>query len=603
MRLLARASRVVVAFSPTAIDTAADSAIMVRVRRMVRRSLIIAVLSMLFATALAAPDALAEPDPPATFQAETDQPVDHRTRGMSASARLFGADSEELLVGHADVLRLYWAFFNRDPDSDGANYWIAQFDEGATLDDIAFSFAGSEEFTNTYGDTVDRQFVKIVYRNVLGRSPDTEGFNYWVGLLAEPAVSRVDVVRWISASSEFIGAHPYRRPSVAEALVGSPEMAVAVDVLESLAAQRPTAGLPADRSAELMAAVDRVQKRFGRFSSVTPLEDCERSDRTATCAVAMTEVDLGQDLLVSVVGGQVVAIDEAQDRRMWADDAVRTAVTGRSVFGSRTLPSADRQWIEAGTRRISSAIGTVGRVRVSAGECNLSSIPGKTPDAEAIDRVGCAYLASGPTYQVELEAVSHDGVFAGLHVVVPRRYTETGFGPYATVGSGSSQVTLHHPANRVERIGFHESGHDGSQQQNALPTDAVVMTMETRNRGNQSRSAADIAVHPTDIIRAPVTGTVLRAGTYTLYCRHTDHFLVIEPDSRPGYQVKVLHFEGLSVAKGDRVVAGKTQVGTHVRKLPFESQIDKSTADPSNGHIHIEVVDPSIPDRPSGGGC
>ncbi len=97
--------------------------------------------------------------------------------------------------------------------------------------------------------------------------------------------------------------------------------------------------------------------------------------------------------------------------------------------------------------------------------------------------------------------------------------------------------------------------------------------------------------------------TVLRAGTYTLYCRHTDHFLVIEPDSRPGYQVKVLHFEGLSVSKGDRVIAGETKVGTNVRKLPFESQIDKSTADPSSGHIHIEVVDPTIPDRPSGGGC
>ena len=169
----------------------------------------------------------------------------------------------------------------------------------------------------------------------------------------------------------------------------------------------------------------------------------------------------------------------------------------------------------------------------------------------------------------------------------------------ATIGD----LTLHLPANRVERIGFHESGHDGSQAQAVLEGDTKVMTMASRRRGNDPHSAADIVVHPEAEIRSPVTGTVLRAGTYTLYCKYSDHYLVIEPDARPGYEVKVLHFEGLSVAKGDRVVAGETKVGANVRKLPFESQVDDFTADPSSGHIHIEVVDPSIPDRPSGGGC
>jgi murein DD-endopeptidase MepM/ murein hydrolase activator NlpD len=195
--------------------------------------------------------------------------------------------------------------------------------------------------------------------------------------------------------------------------------------------------------------------------------------------------------------------------------------------------------------------------------------------------------------------VSHDGRFARLHVDVPRQYSSTSYAPYATVG----EVTLHHPARRVERIGFHESGHDGARQQEPRQISTVSSTMSSRNRGNGSRTAADIAIHPDDEIRSPVTGTVIRAGTYTLYCKYSDHYLVIEPDARPGYEVKVLHFEGLSVQKGDRVVAGQTRVGSNVRTLPFESQIDKTTADPSNGHIHIEVVDPTIPDRPSGGGC
>jgi hypothetical protein len=37
-------------------------------------------------------------------------------------------------------------------------------------------------------------------------------------------------------------------------------------------------------------------------------------------------------------------------------------------------------------------------------------------------------------------------------------------------------------------------------------------------------------------------------------------------------------------------------------KLPVASQVDDTTASPPWPHVHIEVVDPSIPDRP-GPGC
>ena len=103
---------------------------------------------------------------------------------------------------------------------------------------------------------------------------------------------------------------------------------------------------------------------------------------------------------------------------------------------------------------------------------------------------------------------------------------------------------------------------------------------------------------------APVTGRVLRAGTYRLYCDHHDHYLVIEPDSRPGYEVKLLHFRDLTVAAGDRVVAGETRVGSGPRQLPFTSQVDRYSSERNWPHVHVEVVDTSIPDRPSsGGGC
>jgi hypothetical protein len=62
------------------------------------------------------------------------------------------------------------------------------------------------------------------------------------------------------------------------------------------------------------------------------------------------------------------------------------------------------------------------------------------------------------------------------------------YSPFATVGG----VTLYHPSTRVEMIGFHESSHDGAQQQ--VPADSARewVTLSTRGRGTGSRTAADI---------------------------------------------------------------------------------------------------------------
>ena len=102
-------------------------------------------------------------------------------------------------------------------------------------------------------------------------------------------------------------------------------------------------------------------------------------------------------------------------------------------------------------------------------------------------------------------------------------------------------------------------------------------TMPSRDRDTAPTGAADIVVEPGREIRAPVTGTVLRAGTYTLYCDHVDQFVVIEPDARPGWEVKVLHIEGLALSKGQRVEAGVTRLAAHARVLPFPSQVEEHT--------------------------
>ncbi len=181
-----------------------------------------------------------------------------------------------------------------------------------------------------------------------------------------------------------------------------------------------------------------------------------------------------------------------------------------------------------------------------------------------------------------------------------RIVTEQAWTPFASVGG----VVLQHPSSRVERIGYHESNNDGAQQLETLPTAVNPTTMETRDRGTGSQTAADVVVDPALEIRAPVTGRVKRAGTYVLYCEYSDDYVVIEPDDHPGWEVKILHINGELVSKGERVTAGETVLAPGPTQLPFESQVDElRTVDPAWPHVHIEVVDPSIPDRPTPGGC
>lgn len=173
---------------------------------------------------------------------------------------------------------------------------------------------------------------------------------------------------------------------------------------------------------------------------------------------------------------------------------------------------------------------------------------------------------------------------------------------FATIG----ELTLVLPAGRVERVAFHESNHDGARQFDPTPDAPAAVTLETRQRRTGSRTAADIVVDPAGEIRAPVSGTVKRAGTYVLYCDNADDYVVIRPDGQARWEVKILHISGVQVRAGQRVTAGETVLAPRPTPLPFESQVDElRTADPAWPHVHLEVVDTDIPDQPSpgGGGC
>ena len=98
--------------------------------------------------------------------------------------------------------RLYTAALDRAPDAQGLGYWISALDRGAMLKTVSQGFVDSTEFrANFYGDGSNAAFVTAMYRNVLDRAPDMDGFNFWTGALAR-GVDRAEVLIGFSESPE-----------------------------------------------------------------------------------------------------------------------------------------------------------------------------------------------------------------------------------------------------------------------------------------------------------------------------------------------------------------------------------------------------------------
>ncbi len=152
------------------------------------------------------------PDPVPPDPVPTDPvPPDHVRRGPIARATtldevLAATDYE---AGDAAFLRLYRAFFDRDPDVEGAKYWLSAVDAGASFDDLAWSFAASNEFTSRYGSLSDDAFVALVYQNVLGRNADPLGQAYWLDQVRAGRLRPYGIVQWVAAGSEFVARFPF----------------------------------------------------------------------------------------------------------------------------------------------------------------------------------------------------------------------------------------------------------------------------------------------------------------------------------------------------------------------------------------------------------
>lgn len=102
------------------------------------------------------------------------------------------------------VARLYSAYFDRAPDTEGWAYWNQRSIDGLTLWQASNFFVGSDEFRKTYGNSLtDADFLELVYENVLERSADSGGLAFWLDRMNN-GTTRGEVMVFFSESPEYI---------------------------------------------------------------------------------------------------------------------------------------------------------------------------------------------------------------------------------------------------------------------------------------------------------------------------------------------------------------------------------------------------------------
>lgn len=114
------------------------------------------------------------------------------------------------------LIELYVAYFNRIPDSEGLAYWMDQLINGKSISQIADSFyqAGLlyPDLTGYSKDMSNADFVRIVYKNVLGRSgstaPSDAEVTYWTSDIASGRQTRTSLVIAMLASARSLANDP-----------------------------------------------------------------------------------------------------------------------------------------------------------------------------------------------------------------------------------------------------------------------------------------------------------------------------------------------------------------------------------------------------------
>lgn len=104
---------------------------------------------------------------------------------------------------HNDIAGLYRIVMGRDPDKEGFIFWSQRSAGGETLREIALDFYYSDEFQARISSTSHTDLVTDFYADLLRREPDADGLAYWVGELDRDQRTAANVAQSILESDEF----------------------------------------------------------------------------------------------------------------------------------------------------------------------------------------------------------------------------------------------------------------------------------------------------------------------------------------------------------------------------------------------------------------
>lgn len=110
-------------------------------------------------------------------------------------------------VGAAgQAFRLYKAALGRTGETAGLNHHVKLLDAGLKLNDMASAFIASSEFQKAFGTALSNSdFVKLVYRNALGREAEAAGLANWESGLTSGGLTKAGVLAGIAESQEALG--------------------------------------------------------------------------------------------------------------------------------------------------------------------------------------------------------------------------------------------------------------------------------------------------------------------------------------------------------------------------------------------------------------
>lgn len=126
------------------------------------------------------------------------------------NASLISPDGVTIEQSEATIFRLYLGGMARTPDEEGFRWWLDQLASGAhTLESAAAGFLNSPEFMgkadrNDDGAMSIDEFVMHMYEGVFGRAPDPTGKRWWTDALADGELTLTDGFIQMTQSDEYV---------------------------------------------------------------------------------------------------------------------------------------------------------------------------------------------------------------------------------------------------------------------------------------------------------------------------------------------------------------------------------------------------------------